>query len=440
MTNTYLIHESNIDRLERQLKTIQNKCNKAGVQFSYKRIREVFKDVRDDETLRLHTAKFIEVEASGMVKINGWTFVAVIEHMDGNGRNIVRQFNLDHEVPERYYTIRPRCEHCNTNRTRKQTYLLRNDHTGEWKQVGGSCLKEFTQGLDAEVLAAYISCFDHLIQGEFYSYSESTPKYFSTKYILQIAHEVVRAFGYVGTNYNEATYQKVLQVYDYLQGYMKSDKLIEETEEMIQKAHIDPESEDAVKFADESRKWLMDQDTSFGYMMNLRAVVDTEYVKVKHLGLLVSLVPTYNRAMEDIRRKKAREAALASEAENSSYLGAKGERFTAKVVECKCITYWESAFGTTYMYKFVTDKGNVLIWKTSNFVDVNDVAEISGKVKDHEEYNGVKQTVVYFCKVKEKGSCEPSPEELKKLQEENRKAMQEMMESLDLMEDMMEAV
>lgn len=38
--------------------------------------------------------------------------------------------------------------------------------TGEFKQVGRSCLKDFTGGLDASAVAQYISFFDELIGGK----------------------------------------------------------------------------------------------------------------------------------------------------------------------------------------------------------------------------------------------------------------------------------
>lgn len=403
---TYLIHESNIERLEKQLKTIQNKCNKIGTEFHYTKGNEVFQAVTDVDTLQTHVARFIEVEASGVARINGWEFVAVIEHMDGKGRNIVRQFNMNYTIPDRYYTVVPTCEHCNTKRTRKQTYLLVNE-SGKWKQVGGSCLKEFTGGLDAEQLAAYISCFDKLIEGESFDGSVSRqPKYFDTKMILQCTVEFVRVFGYVGTNDTEATFARVAELYDYLMGYPTNAKTKDRLDAMIEKHHMNPSSVDVDPIID----WVVHKaDCSFGYMMNLRAVVDTEYVKGKHLGLLCSAVPTYNREMERIAKESARKAQMAAEAAGSSYVGTKGEKITVKVTSCKCVTSWDTQYGTTFMYKFVDDQNRVLIWMTSNYVDCDHVVELTGKVKGHEEYNGVKQTIVYFCKVKIEQPKDPGP-------------------------------
>lgn len=431
MHDIYFIHEDNIDRLEKQLKTIQNKCNKQGVEFGYRKGDEVYKQVTDDETGYTYTARFIEVEAWGHVEVNGWIFIAVIEHMDGKGRNIVRQFNTNYDIPARYYTVRPTCEHCNTNRTRKQTYLLVNQETGEFKQVGGSCLKEFTGGLDAERLVAYISCFDKLIAGESFTGSESSRvKYFDTKYILQITAQVVKAIGYSNSNSEAPTYLKVHKVHNFLQGYMMPSKERDDIEAFVNKHHIDPDS--SKEDVDAMIKWILnDADCSFGYMMNLRAVVDTEYVKLKHFGLLCSAVPTYNREMEKLAAQKVREEQLEQEAANSSYVADKGQKFTVKVAYCKCLTSWDTQFGTTYVYKFVDTLGRVIIWKTSNTFCVDRVIQLSGKVKDHDTYQGVKQTVAYFCKVVElpPEDDKPSEDDMKDIE----KAQAELTEALNML-------
>ena len=304
---TYLIHESNIERLEKQLKTIQNKCNKLGTEFHYSKGAEVFKEVTDADTLQTCWTRFIEVEANGVAHINGWEFVAVIEHMDGKGRNIVRQFNMNYTIPDRYYTVVPTCEHCNTKRTRKQTYLLVNE-SGEWKQVGGSCLKEFTGGLDAEQLAAYISCFDHIIEyDQIEPSSGCITRYYNTKVMLQCASEIIRAFGYAGTDSTDSTYVRALELYKFIEGYKVSKADEVRLAYMMEEHHIDVDNVDVDPIID----WVLNKaDCSFGYMMNLRAVVNTEYVKVKHLGLLCSAIQAYNREMARIEKEAAMKAQI----------------------------------------------------------------------------------------------------------------------------------
>lgn len=91
----------------------------------------------------------------------------------------------------------------------------------------------------------------------------------------------------------------------------------------------------------------------------------------------------------------------------SEYVGTAGEKLTIKA------TYTHSAWfesqsrytyctEKTYIHHFETDKGEVLIWKTGIGVlpvDEGEKAIITGTVKEHSEYKGIKQTVLTRCKV-----------------------------------------
>ena len=141
-----------------------------------------------------HIARFITVEVSGTAKVNDWEFVAELEHTE-NG-NIIRGTGI-YEIPERYYTGKPVCEHCKSNRFRKNTYIVRNSTTGEFKQVGKSCLMDFTNGLSAEAVASYIAFFEEVIRGEQVLPGGSFERYVEITEFLQYVTETVNKFGYV---------------------------------------------------------------------------------------------------------------------------------------------------------------------------------------------------------------------------------------------------
>lgn len=158
----YAIYEGNLDRLEKKLKRIFNKCKAYGCDFHYEQTGEEFRELKDEKGNK-YTARFVLVEAEGTAVINDWEFVAELEHTE-KGNIITGVAGI--EVPERYYTTTPVCEHCNSKRYRKNTYIVRNKTTGEFKQVGKSCLKDFTHGMSAEAVTQYMSLFDTLIEGE----------------------------------------------------------------------------------------------------------------------------------------------------------------------------------------------------------------------------------------------------------------------------------
>lgn len=154
----YAIYEGNIDRLEKKLKRISNKCKAYGCDFHYEQTGEEFRELKDEKGNK-HTARFVLVEAEGTAIINDWEFIAELEHTE-NGNIITGVAGV--EVPERYYTSKPMCEHCNSKRFRKNTYIVRNKQTGEFKQVGKSCLKDFTHGMSAEAVTQYMAEYSKL--------------------------------------------------------------------------------------------------------------------------------------------------------------------------------------------------------------------------------------------------------------------------------------
>ena len=54
------------------------------------------------------------------------------------------------------------------------------------------------------------------------------------------------------------------------------------------------------------------------------------------------------------------------------------------------------------MYKFTDNDGNVFIWITPCGVETDKTMKLTGTVKEHSEFNGVKQTVLTRCKVEYK--------------------------------------
>jgi hypothetical protein len=76
-------------------------------------------------------------------RLNGWVLVAVIQHTEQG--NILRPFPGFYEatLPMEYRTANPNCDHCRTNRYRKDTFLLWHEQHG-YTQVGRNCLADYT--------------------------------------------------------------------------------------------------------------------------------------------------------------------------------------------------------------------------------------------------------------------------------------------------------
>lgn len=391
----YLIFEGNIDRLEQKLKAIENKCKKYGCEFTYSRKGEEFKVIEDGDGVE-HLTRFIVVEAEGTAIVNGWRFVATIEHTS-NG-NIIRQMDQTVSVPTKYRSTDPVCEHCNTLRRRKDTYLVYNEASDEWKQVGKSCLMDFTNGLDADAAARYISWFDTLIQGESIGSSVAITNYYPIGEILEYAAECYKHFGYQRAGSEYPTSTRTLYYYLYQHGSLfGSSEFLDDIRDQIKSVDFDASRNK--QFVTEMLKWIRSSEDDSDYMYNLITVCKEYCVSRRNLGLLVSLVPTYKKYLNKLDKEIKQAEARAKEAAVSEYVGEVKARLTIEVAEAELVTSFDTQFGFTFLYKFKDSSGNVFTWFTSCMIELDRKFDILGTVKEHTTYKDVKQTVLTRCKV-----------------------------------------
>lgn len=390
----YAIYVGNMERLRKKVERIRNKCQKYGCDFHYEEVGEEFREVTLDNGEKI-TSKFILVEAEGVAVVNGWKFIASVEHTEKG--NIINKA-CDIEVPERYYDSDPICEHCNSRRYRKDTYIVMNEETGEFKQVGKSCLKDFTRGMNAEGVAQYTALFDELIVGEEpYGGSWGEAYYSVNEFLLYVA-ETIKHFGYVRTeDSGRSTRDRAHDYYKMEHGGRFFPKEKERIQEEMESVSFNAEAEYNAELVKEALAWLASQEVSNNYMHNLTTACNLEYTTWKNLGILASLFPTYNRELEYQAEKAEQERKKASE-QSSEYVGEVGDRIEIEVESMACVTSWETMYGVTLIYKIVDVNGNVYTWKTSKYVD-DDISMVKGTVKAHTEYRGVKQTEITRCKV-----------------------------------------
>lgn len=84
----YAIPEENMERLKKKLATIKKKCSQYGCEFVFNEVGEEFREVLTEDGMK-QTIRFILVEAEGCAVVNGWQFVAALEHTDKG--NIIKE-------------------------------------------------------------------------------------------------------------------------------------------------------------------------------------------------------------------------------------------------------------------------------------------------------------------------------------------------------------
>lgn len=391
---TYEIFEGNMEKLEKKMAHIQNKCGRFGCEFSYEQTGEVFREVRDGKDGTC-TLRFVCIRAHGRAVVNGWKFVATVDHTEKG--NIFSGPGVT-EVPRRYYDAPPVCEHCNSRRCRRHTYIVANVDTGEFKQVGRTCLADFTRGLDAGDVARYMSLFGILEEcsapcagGGYGHYA-----YICRKECLMYAAETIRHFGYRKSSCDRSTASRVLDYYNAEHGRITGKTLRAVRAEM-----------DSVGFdlgfgmvsgeVEQALGWIGRQQDDGNYIHNLKVACALDFIPVRNVGLLVSLLPAYHRDVEKERKRDAEECA----GRESVHVGNMGERITLEIGTCRCVTSWDTDFGKKYLYRITGEDGNVYTWKTGKSMDEAAVCgkTMKGTVKNHAEFHGVKQTELTRCSI-----------------------------------------
>lgn len=398
---TYTIYSSQSEEVTKRLDRIAKKAAKYNVPFSYSvseehpqavAVKTIGPDCRTAETVHTYNVAAVDfdINCDELIRANGWTVCAKIEH--GDKGNIVTPFT-DAEIDPDWYTAPARCDHCGTNRFRAVTFICQNE-SGEFRQVGRSCLKDYT-GIAPQVALMFAEVTD-IIANDMNCDSArfatiGAVRMYDVKTIIALACDSIKSKGYIKSDCPNATKDQVI-------------KGIRENAEP---------SKDGIAKAEEIIDWLehlLDEEpNTIGVERDCVNLAKSGYAKIKHIGRLAYMPLAYDRYIER-KEREAKRIAEAEAARNSSeYVGEIGKRMEFNIAEMKLLSSWETQFGMTHLYKFITTDGNVLIWFASStfgdwtkdgrrWIAFESVSKIKATVKDHNERDGVKQTIITRCK------------------------------------------
>lgn len=421
---TYTIYADALDATRAALDKLAKKAKRYGVPFSYTVGDERPETVRvwaRDEVNRVEYVKDsytvaavdITIDADGLVKKDGWTVCAHIEH--GNIGNIVTGLNGESVNPD-WFHVSAHCDHCNSNRFRKVTYVCRHE-SGEVKQVGSACLKDYT-GINPAVALMASEVRDILpTVGDCAPEDwERTPHaiMYGVETVIALAVDEIERHGYRKSEEPNSTKSRVMialkerkmpsetgavkaaAVVEWLKGLSEIDR--KATEWYKGTAAYFNESELYDDY-DGGEKCPYELDSRLNLERNCFPLAVSGYACARHIGLLAYMPLAYDRYMERKAREEKREADRKAQAAASGYVGEIKERLTIQTATAALITSWETDYGVTYLYKFTDAAGNVFIWKASNRQDLTDCMTLKGTVKEHNERDGVKQTILTRCKL-----------------------------------------
>lgn len=346
---------------------------------------------------------FEHFEVEGVApKFNGWKLIAKLTDAsflyEGATGTVVSMVPGEPELPVSWRTAEITCEHCGTNRRRRDTFLVQNETTGQVMQVGRQCLADFLGHKSPEAIASlceWIIAFFAGAEDEYGHSGQRQPDFYRTREYLAWVSMSIRKKGWIS--------RKMAQDNGY--STPTSSDALSMMENASKKAGVTPDAEDYDR-ADVALGWVeshlcsVDPDTLNDYMFKLRLTCESERVAIKSLGICASLIPTVEREMGLMKERESKPV--------SQHVGTVKERreFVLNLIRVREL---EGNFGVTHMHTFLDADGNRFVWFASNaqrgLVNSEDPIPVVlvGTIKAHDEYKGTKQTILTRCKVKEVG-------------------------------------
>ena len=316
------------------------------------------------------------------VKISGYRPLATLEYSLGKPLSYIWP-GEEYEVED--WDCRD-CEHCGIRIKRNRIFVLEHEEAGI-THIGSTCVKDFL-GYDPSSMLAqldYIKKFHEIGEED-----EDKPKgkkntNLDLGQVLAYTAAVVRVYGYTSKGHAEETgvsptAERVAQLF-----YDRKDN---------PKVKITAKDRAMATAALEAAKAIT--DTSNSYRANINTIAILGYLNHKSLGFAVSIIRFYQLELE----RAAKEVERLANLPDSNYLGTVGEvlRIQATLDSVKTI---DGNYGVTYLVKFTASTGDKVSWFASNCPNFDDGVELQlkGRVKAHNEYKGLKETMVTRCKL-----------------------------------------
>lgn len=323
---------------------------------------------------------------------NGWRFLAAVDAVptdDGCGFVLRTAPGADASDVDRSRLVAGRCEHCNTTRARRHTYLVRNIETDTVRQVGSSCIRDFTGWEGRPVFLSEDEVTDRLREEEGHvgvdvaGYSPAT--------VVAAAWAISRKHGWVPAAAGGTCTRD--RVSGYLYGTSEADRAA--------RRDLAPEVAAAAGMGQTIITALLEGlDGDSDYAVNLATCLRAAYVSPRHLGIVVSAVTAYERLTGEHARRKAEARQRAQEAARSEYAGTIGEKITLTGTITRLLPVTNTFHGievATMLVIVQADTATAKMFTGAAWawdVQQGDMVTITGTVKAHEDYHDVKQTVL----------------------------------------------
>jgi hypothetical protein len=343
----------------------------------------------------------------------GWVFVATLDHEADEGADLgvgIRRAPVGVHLASRigqeaatavenadltdYRQAGPDCVHCGYKRRRNQTYVLYEIETGELRQVGTTCVADYTGAHNPERVAAWAEWMAAL-----YSDLERDDEEGFGGGGGRIAMRTVEFLAHVAGAIRENGWQSRWRRTDYGDSERNYNATADVAEsnyfERNPKFRYDVTAEDqdeAQAALDWVRDDLAERDDLDEFQHNLVTYTRSDWVPKKGSGFVAYTIMARRREIEgEIKRQRQEKIKADSEWFGEIKSRVKGLTFTVSFTR-----EFESRFGVRTLTKGFTPEGNAITWWGSGGLEQGRTYTCAATIKAHEtdDYNGGAKTTV----------------------------------------------
>lgn len=362
--------------------------------------------VRDQEIADIYGAEatsvkevidYVYVILSGAApRVEGYVFIATLDHEATHGHESeevgIRRVPIwdkalakDLEALDLtgYRHAKNICDHCGYERRRLQTYLVYEVEGGEIRQVGSTCLRDYTGANSPERAASWaewLAALDYDLWESDCDSGFSVAGEGSGR--LAIPTEVFLT--HVAAMMRERGWQPRWIHDDYSDDYIRNDRSTADSalaniQDRGKDWYKEPTDEDAAE-AHEALEWvredLAEREDLDEFQGNLVTYTRSDYLPEKGDGYIAY-------AIMALRRERER-ALLAERAAGSEHFGAVKERIKDLTFTVTFVREMEGNYGVTYLTKGYTPDGNLILWWGSRGLEQGATYTASATIKKHE--------------------------------------------------------
>lgn len=395
---TYYVPMHAVERARSIIEKTNKRLARQGIEERFTAEEEVKTETYTDIYGVPRSKEFVNFHLNApSISYNGYEFLAVVDKEDGGlVTRTAQNVELNGWRPKSQA-----CEHCGQTRHRSKTYLIKGPD-GERHQIGSTCVESYL-GIKPEGLWALgFNPLEKLdddeeFQRDFSKGQSSAPVDYTLAMALAVSDDgenfVSKSFGY--DNGISSTYDMVGAAID---GANSKDgewrkEMHDKADEYIRNGRVA-----------EIKKYIEEMDGTSDYVTNLKTIAKGEWVSPKASGTLISALSA------ERKRKQAEKNAVDWKPGYTAPVGTsvKGMKMKVLTNDVREVSDpYNYVSGTTFKSRMVfqDEEGHQVVWWASRKILVDEGTEVElkgGKVKKHDQYNGIDQTVLERVKVEEK--------------------------------------